>query len=79
MDIKRNWWKRNYLMVCYLGVLICLCVGAAIGGKKISGIADQERRSGHQAWVKLTGRTDITYEEWMALRRAGIEVNTTTK
>lgn len=75
----RTWWKRNCLMVCYLGFLVCVIVGSSIVGIKLRGSVDRDNISAHSAWVKLTGRTDITYEEWMALRRAGIEVNTTTK
>lgn len=37
--------------------------------------AAQERafdKPTYESWVKLTGRTDFTYEEWITARKAGL-------
>jgi hypothetical protein len=58
----------------FLGCTIFL--GVVFGSLSLAGHLNRKREHefntrAYQAWIKLTGRTDITREEFMALRYSG--------
>lgn len=58
------------------GVIFALVVALAgtVLGLGIKRAVNRDRAyaaESHQAWVKLTGRSDITLEEWKALKNSG--------
>lgn len=72
---RETWWGRHWWIL-----LIWLVAGwmgwvAMDLFQKEDAAAQQRWRertaASYSAWVKLTGRTDITLEEWKALKNAG--------
>jgi hypothetical protein len=61
---KRFWTWYLVSMVLFAGI----CAFGVWGGLRKEGKRDAAT---HQAWVKLTGRSDITLEEWKALKNSG--------
>lgn len=68
-------WCKVILFILGLGAVACgvwfiSSVEDAMDAKYKKEYAAYQA-SAYSAWVKLTGRTDITLEEWKALKNAG--------
>ena len=70
---KGSLWAELCIGLSIIGVLAVIFIHVSINMREIA-----ERHYGpsiYKSWVKLTGRSDFTYEEWVAARKAGLITN----
>lgn len=63
---------KNRFWICYFSVLASLIILAAVYGPELAR-RDAARiharlQAAYSAWCKFNSRTDITFEEWNAMR-----------
>lgn len=70
---RETWWRCHkpgfwtwYLVM--MGFFAGVCTFGVAGALRVE---RKQEVTAHQAWVKLTGRSDITLEEWKALKNSG--------
>lgn len=70
MNTKKLKSAFTLVEVCIILVIVGLLI-AMIGGTYFS-VKLKYSQEAYVSWCKLSGRTDFTYEEWKAARRAGL-------
>lgn len=59
--------------IIFIGTLISIpCLAMGWFAKENYKMEQIKNRAAYPAWVKLTGRTDITFEEWLAMKNGGV-------
>lgn len=61
------------IVIAIIGILASMAIPAFQMARK--GSNRYYSKETYSSWVKLTGRSDFTYEEWVAARKAGLITN----
>lgn len=61
----------RFMTIIILVACVIIHASLAIGFTWTNSLEESKRKERYPDWVKLTGRTDISYEEFRRLDRAG--------
>lgn len=70
-NIKGNLAIEIGIVLVIIGLLAAFFIPVATKIRD-SNYARRYSKENYSAWVKLTNRSDFTYEEWVAARKAGL-------
>lgn len=65
----KDFYRRHDMTIQLIGFLLLIIAVTAFMGRYIANEEEDHYRAAYPVWVKMTGSTNVSYEEWRALKR----------